>query len=346
MLQRFITLLAASLLVCGCLAPPPTSEPPPPHEEGFKLYAKYCGFCHGPQGEGYVSPAANALSNQDFLATASDDFLTQAIAMGRTDTKMSAWSDAYGGPLNNAEVQQLVAAMRSWQTRPSVALDDAPLPGDGEAAVDLFASQCASCHGATGEGTDSALSLGNPVFLDSASDAFIRHAIVIGRTGTAMKGYQGQLTDAEIDNLVSLIRSWQQPIDLKKFSPPDPQPVVLNPDGPEPDFELGAEFIGVDTVKTELVDRGARMVLIDARPTSDYALEHITGAVSIPFFEIASRLSEIPDDTWVISYCGCPHDESGMVAKAIRDSGHPKVAVLDEGYFVWLDKGYPVTQAP
>ena len=159
-----------------------------------------------------------------------------------------------------------------------------------------------------------------------------------------MKSYAGILTDQETEDIIALVRSWQKPIDLKKIANPTQVEIVINPDGPEPEFEMGAEFIGVDIVKAEL-DKGARMALVDARPSSDYAFEHITGAYNIPFFEIDQRLDEIPEDTWVITYCACPHDESGIVAKAIRESGHPKVAVLDEGFIVWMDKGYPVTTA-
>ncbi len=345
-----LALTRAAIILCllsttlpGCLEdnPPPT---PSKIELGLVVYEKYCGFCHGAQGEGYISPAANALSNQDFLKAASDDFIRDAINMGRPDTKMSAWSDEYGGPLSAADVENLTAAIRAWQTEPSDTLAGGDSQGDAEAGKEPYAKQCAICHGDEGQGTNIALSLNNPVFLASASDAFLRHAIVVGRRNTGMQSYAGILTDEETENIIALMRSWQKPINLKKITNPDKVDVIINPDGPEPDFELGAEFIGVDIVKAEL-DKGARMSIIDARPSSDYSFEHITGAYNIPFFEIEERLDEIPADTWVISYCACPHDESGIVAKAIRDSGHPKVAVLDEGFIVWMDKGYPVTTA-
>ena len=325
----------------GCLEdnPPPT---PSKIELGMVVYEKYCGFCHGAEGEGYISPAANALSNQDFLKAADDDFMRDAINMGRPGTKMSAWSEEYGGPLSVEDVENLTAAIRSWQTEPSDNLVGGESQGDAEAGKEPYAKECAICHGDEGQGTSIALSLNNPVFLASASDAFLRHALVVGRRNTGMKSYAGILTDQEREDIIALIRSWQKPIDIKKIANPTQVEIVINPDGPEPEFELGAEFIGVDIVKAEL-DKGARMALVDARPSSDYAFEHITGAYNIPFFEIDQRLDEIPEDTWVITYCACPHDESGIVAKAIRESGHPKVAVLDEGFIVWMDKGYPVT---
>ena len=37
---------------------------------GKPLYDKFCGFCHGDEGQGYLADNANALSNQSFLAAA------------------------------------------------------------------------------------------------------------------------------------------------------------------------------------------------------------------------------------------------------------------------------------
>ena len=74
----------------------------------------------------------------------------------------------------------------------------------------LYGANCASCHGAQGEGTDIALSLNNPVFLETASDGFLYHALVQGRRDTAMASYQGRLDDQTLRDLVALIRSWQQ----------------------------------------------------------------------------------------------------------------------------------------
>jgi cytochrome c oxidase cbb3-type subunit 3 len=334
---RLVIVFMAGIFSSACLTP----EEPTAVEQGAVIYVKYCGFCHGDTGQGYVSPAANALSNQQFLASVDDTFLRMAIEMGRPGTKMSLWGTEYGGPLASEEVNHLIALMRSWQTEPSDTFSDTPVNGDIGAGQVAYDGMCATCHGVAGAGTDLALSLNNPVFLGSVSDAFLVHVINTGRAGTTMSAYADILTNTQINDIVALIRSWQTPIDLKPYQPVDPGEVILNPDGPEPGFDAGAEFIPCDTVKAAY-DLGAKMVIVDARPGSDFAFEHIAGAVNIPFFEIESRLDEIPDDVWVITYCGCPHDESGIVAKAIRDKGHPKVAVLDEGYFDWKMKGYPV----
>jgi cytochrome c oxidase cbb3-type subunit 3/ubiquinol-cytochrome c reductase cytochrome c subunit len=87
------------------------------------------------------------------------------------------------------------------------------------------------------------------------------------------------------------------------------------------------------------------MVLVDARPPSDYLRMHIKGAVSVPYFDMHG-IDQVPNDgTWVISYCVCPHEESGRVLEELRRRGYANTAVLDEGFFVWVQQGHPITAA-
>ena len=172
-----------------------------------------CALCHGAQGEGYAAPASTALNNPDFLAAASDEYLFENIARGRPGTRMSAWSEAYDGPLSDAEVRALVTFIRGWQTEPSVDVSDVRVTGNAQRGAELYAQQCAICHGDAGEGRDEspaapqgAPSLNNPVFLETASDGFIRYAIAKGRRGTAMPAFEGALTEQQIDDLVAFIR--------------------------------------------------------------------------------------------------------------------------------------------
>ena len=121
---------------------------------------------------------------------------------------------------------------------------------------------------------------------------------------------------------------------------------IENQTGLPPNFDMPAEgyaFISVDDVKAAY-DAQARFVLIDARPTVDYNLRHITGAYSVPFYEADAHMSRFPLDEWYITYCACPHSESGIVAQALLDSGQTTVGILDEGYLVWEDREYPTTE--
>lgn len=197
--------LPLSLLACQGGASTPN---------GAALYAKMCALCHGEQGEGYAAPGATALNNPDFLAVAGDEYLFENIARGRPGTRMSAWSKTHDGPLSDADVRALVAFIRQWQTEPSVDVSGVQVTGDAQRGATLYAQQCAICHGEEGQGLDTspaapqgAPSLNNPVFLETASDGFIRYAIAKGRRGTVMPAFEDTLTEQQIDDLAAFIRS-------------------------------------------------------------------------------------------------------------------------------------------
>jgi cytochrome c oxidase cbb3-type subunit III len=181
----------------------------PPNESGEYLYDVYCGICHGMDGEGYLAPQANALANPEFLAAATDEFLIESTIYGRPDSKMSAWGDVANGPLNEEQISLIVDYIRTWQTLPTEDVHDLIFDGNIENGQLVYNENCASCHGQDGAG-ESAMSINNPEFLRVASNGFIWHAIVYGRSNTTMQSYQDLLTEQEIEDLVSLIRSWKQ----------------------------------------------------------------------------------------------------------------------------------------
>jgi cytochrome c oxidase cbb3-type subunit III len=81
---------------------------------------------------------------------------------------------------------------------------------------------------------------------------------------------------------------------------------------------------------------------MDARAPSDYVAGHIAGAVSVPFYDAAKSASALPKDKWLVSYCGFPGAASGQLMDALLQVGFTKVTILDEGYGVWVERGYPV----
>ncbi len=341
-------------VVCACIAsgmlecssPEPLT---PTQSRGAHLYGRMCSVCHAPSGDGYAADQAPALAHPDFLATVSDDYLRTAIANGRAGTTMSAWSNVRGGPLSAADVDAVVAFVRSWQFRPRAQLDEGPRTGDKARGAEAFERECVRCHGASGTGGPN-VHIGGRDLLASASDGFLRYAIVHGRPGTAMPAFGVSLGEGAIEDVVALLRSWQttappgprpQPVRL----PPLPLgPVPLNPRGPEPEafvpYGTGAGTTRADVIKAQL-DRGARMALLDARAPSDYMREHIAGAVSVPFYGPEPYFSALPRDAWLVCYCACPHAESGQLAQKLVGKGFTKVTVLDEGLGVWRMRKYP-----
>ena len=76
----------------------------------------------------------------------------------------------------------------------------------GQAAFD---SNCAPCHGDDGTGGMGPNLLVNS-FIQSKSDTELAEFILAGRRSTAMDGFEGILGSEELDNIIILMRSWQE----------------------------------------------------------------------------------------------------------------------------------------
>jgi cytochrome c oxidase cbb3-type subunit 3/ubiquinol-cytochrome c reductase cytochrome c subunit len=318
---------------------------------GQAAYVKYCATCHGPQANGYAADNAPSLRTASFLSTATDPFLRAGIVRGRPGTAMGAYGRSYGGPLEPAEVDAIIAFLRAGGP-PRVDLPPRPATGDAAGGKTVYDALCVRCHGTPAQ-RSSAVHLANPVFLATASDAFLRHAVESGRPPTSMVPWKGALTPRQLDDVLAYVRAMAAPAPPPPPVPPvagppapRPGPIVLNPKGRAPDFKLKEDlYVSIDDVKHAL-DEKRRLIIADARAPSDYASLHITGAISTPYYE-AKSLDDVPNDgTWVLAYCACPHHVSGQVVEELRKRGYKHTAVIDEGIFAWQHKGYPVVAAP
>lgn len=81
-----------------------------------------------------------------------------------------------------------------------------------ELGSQLFANNCSSCHGDNGEGED-APTLNAKEFLQTTTDEQIRLITAGGITGTEMPTWSidmgGSLTDQQIEQIVTYMRSWE-----------------------------------------------------------------------------------------------------------------------------------------
>jgi cytochrome c oxidase cbb3-type subunit 3/ubiquinol-cytochrome c reductase cytochrome c subunit len=312
--------------------------------------------CHGADAGGYKADNAPSLVNATFLESATDELLRRSIVDGRPGTSMAAYGRERGGPLGPEEVGRLVAWIRS--RGPTAKEIPARGPGDRARGASVYASNCERCHG-TAQTRGNAVHLANARFLEAASDPFIGWAISHGRPGTPMDAWQGKLTDGQIDDVVAYVRSLERPSGPGSLPPPTgKEPIVINPHGPSPTFTPrstpcppnvpctpDSRFVSAEQVKKAL-DEQRKIVIVDARPPSDWMRVHIPGAVSIPYHDL-KRLDEVPNDgTWVVAYCACPHHLSGDVVNALRKRGVAHAVILDEGILEWHRRGYPVVAAP
>jgi mono/diheme cytochrome c family protein/rhodanese-related sulfurtransferase len=328
--------------------PASKSESPDLSEKGSVLYEKYCSICHGSNGEGYLADEANALSNQDFLITASDAYIMEGILRGRPGTPMSAWDKEKGGALTREDAKAIVSFIRTWQKEPSVELNNLSVKGNAQTGARVYEQWCAACHGKFGNG-GKAVELNNPVFQETASDGFIRYAIENGRRRTQMRPYKNVLNNQNIDDVISFIRTFKIKDAFKETIVSDNEELagvirekgVINAGNTAANFSLiDNRFVPADDV-FKAYKKLKSFIIIDARPKSDYIRSHIKGAISIPFYEIESAIGLLPKDVWIITYCACPHALSGKAADKLKAAGYDKVAVLDEGIIFWQNKGYP-----
>jgi cytochrome c oxidase cbb3-type subunit III len=346
---------ALGMLGSGCARKPvpPVPAPAPPGAGGAQTYVRLCATCHGANRDGYKSDNAPSLRTTTFLASATDAFLNEAITRGRPGTAMAAFGRALGGPLAPAEVDALVAFLRAGGP-PRAALLAGPVVGDVAQGKTIYETACVRCHG-TATQRSTAVHLANPILLQTATDGFLRYAVVEGRPPTSMVSWKPTLSPKQIDDVVAYVRSLAVPPGKPAVPPPSPfgpaapprhGPIVLNPRGRAPQFTLKDDlYVSIDQVKQAL-DGKRKMIIADARPPSEWLNLHVTGAISTPFYDPKS-LDDLPKDgTWVVAYCACPHHLSGDVVAELRRRGYPHTAVLDEGIFAWQQKKYPVVMAP
>lgn len=88
------------------------------------------------------------------------------------------------------------------------------------------------------------------------------------------------------------------------------------------------------------------MLLLDVRPTLEFAAGHLAGAVSAPLEELPARLSELPTEPLVVTYCRGPLCVYADEALTLVVASGRRGARLEEGVAEWQLAGYqlePVT---
>lgn len=185
-----------------------------PHGEvlasALPVYAANCTGCHGAEGEG--TGVAPALNRDDLRQQKTDAELTRIIANGVSGTLMAGWNQA----LTEPTIDNLVGLIRYWPEIPAGLIPQPELPpiasSDAEviaAGQKLFSVACSTCHGSDGQGSRMAPALNTQNFLTQTNDQAIKAIISQGVPDTRMPAWGGRLSDAQLNTLVSFIRSWE-----------------------------------------------------------------------------------------------------------------------------------------
>jgi mono/diheme cytochrome c family protein len=164
--------------------------------DGQPLFQQYCSVCHG----------SRVPSASDF------DQARDTIANGGAHQTMPVWGSVLTPEQLNALVKYTLDAAKGTPT---------------QLGQDLFARNCAQCHGDFGEGGpnpsrpgDVIVPIGTAEFLKTRDDATLRSIIAQGQPNYGMSpfgtAYGGPLSDDEIDAIVAYVRSWEAnpPVEL------------------------------------------------------------------------------------------------------------------------------------
>ena len=146
---------------------------------GAPVYLLHCSPCHGVAGQGVDAPR---FQDRIYIQQGDIEELFVTVAGGRPGTEMPAWLQSEGGPLESAQIYDVIAYLRTFRqildlpaferpapeptptplppgaptpepARPSMpgeAGDAASLTGDADQGRAMFGTYCARCHGPEG----------------------------------------------------------------------------------------------------------------------------------------------------------------------------------------------------
>ena len=99
----------------------------------------------------------------------------------------------------------------------------------------------------------------------------------------------------------------------------------------------------VDEIKRRQ-DRGDRFTLVDVREESEYAKDHLPGAIHLGKGIIERDIeAKVPDTSAeVVLYCGGGF-RSALAADNLQKMGYTNVVSMDGGIREWREKKYPLT---
>jgi rhodanese-related sulfurtransferase/DNA-binding transcriptional ArsR family regulator len=90
--------------------------------------------------------------------------------------------------------------------------------------------------------------------------------------------------------------------------------------------------------------RSSEVIILDARPATEYEAGHIAGAISVPIDELHDRLRSLPTDREYVAYCRGPYCVYADRAVELLRKSRRRAQRLLEGFPEWRAAGYPIAR--
>jgi rhodanese-related sulfurtransferase len=93
------------------------------------------------------------------------------------------------------------------------------------------------------------------------------------------------------------------------------------------------------------MDQGEQFLLVDVREESEYAKDHLPGAIHLGKGIIERDIEQkVPNlDTEIVLYCGGGF-RSALAADNLQKMGYTNVISMDGGIREWREKGHPLNK--
>jgi mono/diheme cytochrome c family protein len=82
--------------------------------------------------------------------------------------------------------------------------------GDETSGAEIYADACKGCHGSDGQGGVGRKLKPNE-FIQQSANAELLALLLTGRPGTAMRSFDGRLSEMQLADVIAFLRTWQQP---------------------------------------------------------------------------------------------------------------------------------------
>ncbi|MDK2766098.1 MAG: metalloregulator ArsR/SmtB family transcription factor [Sphingomonas sp.] len=96
--------------------------------------------------------------------------------------------------------------------------------------------------------------------------------------------------------------------------------------------------------RDELLQRmeGGSVLLLDVRPSDEFRLGHLPGAMNMPLSELERQLADLPKDHEIVAYCRGPYCVLSRDALTLLHANGYRARGLEDGFPEWRAAGLEV----